>query len=598
MMMRTTSRLRKHRRKGRESGQAAVFLVLAMGIFLIGGIGFVVDGANLWFHRQSAQTAADAACTAGAMDLLSTAAGASIPNASDWIGNSFLCSGTTGGGSNQTSNSTFPPCQYAGFNGYSGTALQGIQVSFPTSGSVSAAATCPTAPPYSTSLPVCAADDVVRPYMQLQVTDNVRTTFIRLVGAGPTTTVPAKSTCGLSNVLSAVPILVLNPNAPTSGAANTMTADNGSSLTLFSPLPSGSQKAIQKAIQVNSNDPAAVDLSSATIDLSQVNGGSGANFAVVTRESQSDANGSNISFGTGNGAWVNAAGITSDPFAMIDAPAKPAQDCTTGCVNHQDPCPGYDTNVKCDDYQPGYYPASVSCNSMRVSICIDGSSHDTLAMFEPGIYYLDGDFVTVGGTHETCLRPGTGIGGGIGGTLFYLHGSSTLNISPSSGRMTVVKHPGNNTVFDCRDPFYGVQLSSLTCISNVPSGVTTLTGNVLLAPCTGPYGDPTAAGRERGLLFFHDRDTQPATQPSWGSAAFGLVGSLYFHRCNLTIASGSGVNCDPTAFTETLTLSSGANAYIIGNIVADQLHLAGNSAITVSLSPEAEYYTLKASLLQ
>jgi hypothetical protein len=59
------------------------------------------------------------------------------------------------------------------------------------------------------------------------------------------------------------------------------------------------------------------------------------------------------------------------------------------------------------------------------------------------------------------------------------------------------------------------------------------------------------------------------------------------------------VNCDPTnAFTETLTLSSGANAYIIGNIVADQLHLAGNSAITVGLSPQPEYYTLKASLLQ
>jgi hypothetical protein len=45
-----------------------------------------------------------------------------------------------------------------------------------------------------------------------------------------------------------------------------------------------------------------------------------------------------------------------------------------------------------------------------------------------------------------------------------------------------------------------------------------------------------------------------------------------------------------------LTLGSGANAYIIGNIVADQLHLGGS--LTVSLSPKAEYYTLKASLLQ
>ena len=37
-----------------------MFIVLAMGVFLIGGLGFVVDGTNLWFHRQSAQTAADA----------------------------------------------------------------------------------------------------------------------------------------------------------------------------------------------------------------------------------------------------------------------------------------------------------------------------------------------------------------------------------------------------------------------------------------------------------------------------------------------------------------------------------------------------------
>jgi len=557
-----------------------VFLVLAMGIFLIGGIGFVVDGANLWFHRQSAQTAADAACTAGAMDLLSTAAGASLPNATDWIGKDpFLCSGTTGGGSNPTSNSSFPPCQYAGFNGYSGSGLQGIQVSFPASGSISAATTCPTATPYSSSSPaVCAADDVSTPYMQLQVTDSVPTTFIRLLGAGANASVPAKSTCGLSNVLSTVPILVLNPNAPTSGAANTMTADSGSSLTVFG----GSQK----SIQVNSSDPAAVDLSSATIDLSQANGGNGGDFAVVTRESQSDAN---VTLAGGNSHWVNAAGLTSDPFAMIDPPTKPGD---APAISHS--CPAYDSHVNCDDYQPGYYPATVSCNSVTVSICVGGGSgNKTLAIFEPGIYYLDGDFATVNG-QPTCLRPGTG---GIGGALFYLHGSSSLNVGSSSGSMEVVVHPGNNTVFDCGNPTYGVPVS---CASNAQGVATTLTGNVLLAPCTGPYGDPLGAGQERGLLFFHDRDTQPATQPSWNSAgSFGLVGSLYFHHCSSTTASGSGVNCDSTtAFTETLTLSSGANAYIIGNIVADQLHLAGGSAITVGLSPNREYYTLKASLLQ
>ena len=576
-----------------------MFLVLAMGIFLIGGVGFVVDGANLWFHRQSAQTAADAACTAGAMDLLSTAAGASLPNGSDWIGNSFLCSGTTGGGSNPTSNSTFPPCQYAGFNGYSGSGLQGIQVSFPASGTIAAATTCPTTTPYSSSSPaVCAADEASTPYMQLQVTDSVPTTFIRLLGAGPTSTVPAKSICGLSNVLSAVPILVLNPNAPKLPAANTFTADNGSSLAVFSPLPSGSQKAIQKAIQVNSSDPAAVDLSSATIDLSQVNGGSGANFAVVTRESKSDANGTNVDFGTGNAGWVNAAGLTSDPFAMIDPPPKPAQDCTAGCVTNPPPnttvdCPA---NASCDIYTPGYYPAVVNCPSTGtvVAICVERNGGASgLAVFEPGIYYLDGDFVA---DNHSCLRPGLGTPGNIGGTLFYLHGSSTVSMKSQSGQLR--EPPGQGSIFSCANPANGVRLSSLTCISN-PTGVATLTGNVLLAPCTGPYGDPLGAGHERGILFFHDRDTQPTSQPLLSSGgSFGLVGSLYFHNCSSTTASGSGVNCDSNAFTETLTLGSGADAYIIGNIVADQLHLAGNSAITVGLSPKAEYYTLKASLLQ
>jgi hypothetical protein len=180
--------------------------------------------------------------------------------------------------------------------------------------------------------------------------------------------------------------------------------------------------------------------------------------------------------------------------------------------------------------------------------------------------------------------------------MFYLHDSSTLNKGQNSAPM--VMKDGPDKIFACLESAYGIPVSNLTCISNVPTGLTTLTGNVLLAPCTGPYGDPLNAGVERGLLFFHDRSTQPTAQPSWKTAGtFELFGSLYFHNCSSTSASGSGVNCDPTtAFTETLTLNGGANGYIIGNIVVDQLQLGGS--ITVGLSPKKEYYTLKASLLQ
>src|SRR5207302_11066348 len=63
----------------RDSGQMTIVVALAMGTFLLGFVGFGADMTNLWFHRQSAQNAADSACMAGAMDML-LAANAGTPN--------------------------------------------------------------------------------------------------------------------------------------------------------------------------------------------------------------------------------------------------------------------------------------------------------------------------------------------------------------------------------------------------------------------------------------------------------------------------------------------------------------------------------------
>ncbi len=35
-----------------ESGQAILFLLLALGIALLGAVAFSVDFGNTWFHRQ------------------------------------------------------------------------------------------------------------------------------------------------------------------------------------------------------------------------------------------------------------------------------------------------------------------------------------------------------------------------------------------------------------------------------------------------------------------------------------------------------------------------------------------------------------------
>src|SRR5258708_11263801 len=55
-----------------EAGQAAISVVLILGLFLVGILALAVDFTNIWFHRQAAGAAADAACQAGAMDLFET----------------------------------------------------------------------------------------------------------------------------------------------------------------------------------------------------------------------------------------------------------------------------------------------------------------------------------------------------------------------------------------------------------------------------------------------------------------------------------------------------------------------------------------------
>src|SRR6185369_11800072 len=120
---------RRHRASQR--GQTMIFVVLGLSLVFLAVLGFAVDFGNLWFHRQAAQTAADAACTAAVMDMLANASGAT--NGGFTSGTAFDC----GGGANPKPNSA--PCKYANLNGYSGTGLvantasNSVEFSFATS---------------------------------------------------------------------------------------------------------------------------------------------------------------------------------------------------------------------------------------------------------------------------------------------------------------------------------------------------------------------------------------------------------------------------------------------------------------------------------
>jgi hypothetical protein len=302
----------------------------------------------------------------------------------------------------------------------------------------------------------------------------------------------------------------------------------------------------------------------------------------------------------------------SDPYAQVNAPAQPATAGSITHVNFGDPggngCPD---PTGCDEYSPGYYATGINVVNKT-------------AIFDPGLYYLDGGFqVSANG----AVRPSTATGDGSEGVVFYLHGAAAINGTATSLLVS------SNSVTDC--PLASTGQDSKNCLAryvtaggtesylikhgnstdtksvtsppmkcsdpsapNPPSQVPAhANGNILFGPCTGAYGDPQH--QYRGFLFFQDRSV--AAAPSWsGGAQFLLAGLLYFHECK---SDGTGVNCSAAGsggYGTTLSLggNSGSTAYTIGNIVTDQLQLAGNSAITMILNPNARFSILKAQVLQ
>ena len=162
-----------------EAGQVFVFVLLALGVFLLGAMAFAVDFGNLWFHRQAAQNAADAGCTSGAMDILVASQSAATGRQGFTIGTAFDCATTPAA----------VPCEYAASNGYSGAnTVPGnhVLVSFPAS-DPNVSSTTPPLPPASMA---------AYPFIRVDVIDHVQTFFWGLLSGGSTQDVRAFAVCG------------------------------------------------------------------------------------------------------------------------------------------------------------------------------------------------------------------------------------------------------------------------------------------------------------------------------------------------------------------------------------------------------------------
>ena len=569
-----------------ESGQAMILMLLIFSIVMLGAIAFSVDMGMLWYHRQSAQNAADATCTAGAMDLLVDAAGSPTTHQGFTNGTAFDCK----------AHPTYAPCVYAARNGYDSSNLTPgnfVQVSFPKQSDV-------------TGVPASAKPGATIPnsFMRVDVTDNVQTWFSGLLSGKTTQTVRAMSVCGVVLEQSPVPMVILHKTLTKSLQGN-----GTPTIHILGGPP--------KSIQVNSSSTTAVGFGG-TIDLSK----GGPNYdgsQLGTWGGPASPTGNFLPNAT---FWIDHSAPVSDPFQNVPAPNCTALTCpiqipsdvaangncntkahiqngdcvisysksaSAGAVGKAHGCP--DT-AGCVLFTAGYYNTTLTL----------GQGSAQTYIFDPGVYYMNDGIKFLS---NSLVRPSTftpAAPNNIGGTVFFVKGSQQ-KCSGQNGLMCFGANSGSKGTKGGVDSF---ALASSVCpggsidpklLAKLPPGGTTLTGNVFLAPCTGTWGDQTGAGKNRGILFFGDRSSSIGGGYGGGGAAL-FAGSIYFHQCR---ADGTGLGCNdpPTGYNAVLDLqgAAGSTSYILGEIIVDRVTSSGNPDISMVLNPNKTNSILKATLV-
>jgi hypothetical protein len=510
-----------------QRGQTFLVIAVFIAFFLLAVMGLATDYGQVWAHRQIVQAAADAACQAGAADLLLHYQDPEVEDAYPqvslgWIGTAYNCS--TNAGSS--------PCKYAALNGYSGS---NVRVSFPGK---------PAGAPSISGFP-----GIGTAYIQVSITDPVPMFFTKLLSPTKTFNIAAKAICGMVAVNAPVPITVLNPSNN-----GTLSLGGASSIAIYGGP--------QRSIEVNSHSATA--LSAGNIDLSKAGPSfTGGDIGVFGGPATKPGS---VNVGS-TGHYLDPAAPISDPYATVPVPLSTGMPVRnkkgeTGTVAYgTNGCPDASN---CVQYLPGNYTSGIAV----------GPGTKVVAIFDPGVYYVNGGISL---NSNSIVRPSAANATTAPyGVIFYITGctSSCISVAADSGKKLTT------------DNF---NTSNLTCPGGTtytpPAGVPAPTqGNILMAPCTGPYGNAT--GIYRGILFFIDRSISAAGASWGGGGSFILAGSIYSHNT--------------TSFNDTFTMGggSGSTSLVIGNIVVDQLGMSGNPNITMQLDPNATYPILKVELLQ
>jgi hypothetical protein len=568
-----------------QSGQASILLLIMMATFLLASVGFAVDLSSMWFHRQAAQSAADAACVAGAMDMLYLTNGTLKTSPGFVVGTPGDC----------YSSAITALCQYANFNGYGATTSA---TGWGTSTPVGAIAVSWSFP--SSVSGVKGASGVSYPFLNVVVQEKAASWFMGLVGVR-SLPVGASCACGLTPGTGGAPLIILNPTI-----AGALTLSGGSHIVIVG----GPQTSIQVNSSANgspfsnssSNAVACNGGAGFPIDTSQAGPlGNGGNVAVVGGPLTNQLCGGNyIMNNSTNALWKSPAGVVSDPYASTPVPTLPLgkvreavtpvatvaqgytpnSDATYGYIygtwvaSGTDSCPNtaaqqhyltysgaypYNGGLiygNCLEFTPGYYPNGIDTSSLA------GYSNDVV-IFMPGVYYLNGNLNV--GSATTIRNAWVGTQPASTGVMFHFLTGGPLFSGGSGAASSVV-----TTV-----PSYYVNCSG----TSIPTGMpVSLSGNVLVSQCSGsgtyvgtPSSDSFSATGSRGILFFAAHSNIFNNTIIGAGATLNFAGVLYFHNANY-------------ADVVQLSGAGGFTNYAVGRIVVDQLTLSGSGIIGMNLT--------------
>ena len=544
----------------RESGQAILLLVLGMSIFLLGAVGFAIDGSHLYAERQMAQAAADAAAQAGIL---------SIFNGTNLTTSTHYFSTTTGEHTCGTSAPT--PCYYAEtLNGFS-----------------SGSDTVTYEPNPGVTVPGLSSDPVN--LLRVKVQRNVDTTLMRFLGPS-TATIAASGTAAIVTALAPIPILVLHPTLAASFSKN------GTNDITICGGPA-------RSIQVNSSNTGSVSISgtSGTVNLSHAGPldsgscttGTGADFG---NHGGPTAYPGTILLGSLPGVYRQSSPIT-DPLIGMSAPPTPTTVRTdtngsgyqlyTGASAVTHGCPStLPASADCRVYSPGKYDAGINL----------GGSSKAYALFRPGIYYINHNGFQLDSNsivrmadspdnsdptpasdpaHTTWTR----------GILVYNSPASPINttkdiisVGANSGQINNITYP-NAT--QCGTDSSGTALGG-NCFVGANGGVLT----------TGLCSSPTAlASSYYGVLFFQNRSIATSlTHTLSGGGGLSVKGTVYLAHTS-TASDGS---------YQSLSLqgTSGSSTLVQGEIISDALSLGGTSGVTMNLNSLSCYSVREVALVR